>query len=80
MTLPTEFGFNDDRTSASSNSSFILESPVEGNDHLLDFVVTTVDQIDMAVYNSLESIGKRASALKMQPLKNFQEVTFVFFK
>ena len=58
MTLPYEFCFSEERTStASSNSSF--EHANDSNEHLLEFVVTTVDQIDFSLYNALESITNR---------------------
>lgn len=63
MTLPHEFAFSEERSSTSSISSNDLPpgSPLyaDSNEHLLDFVVTTVDQIDLAIYTNLESIGLR---------------------
>ena len=47
-------------SSTSSNSSFEVS---DSNEHLLDFVVTTVDQIDFSLYNAFESMTNRVSKL-----------------
>ena len=57
MTLPYEFCFSDERSSTASSSSSFEHN--DSNEHLLDFVVTTVDQIDFSLYNALESIANR---------------------
>lgn len=60
MTLPHEFCFSDaERSSTSSSSS--TDFHFDSNEHLLDFVVTTVDQIDLALYMALETIANRVS-------------------
>ena len=60
MTLPNEFCFSEERSSTSSNSSFEVS---DSNEHLLDFVVTTVDQIDFSLYNAFESMTNRVSKI-----------------
>ena len=47
-------------SSTSSNSSFEVS---DSNEHLLDFVVTTVDQIDFSLYNAFESMTNRVSKI-----------------
>lgn len=69
MTVPHEFSFYEDRASVSSTSSneFVATVPtgLDTNDHLLEFVITTVDQIDLAIYNALEPMaGKLQPAMK----------------
>lgn len=59
MTLPYEFCFSEERTSTASSSSSFENN--DANEHLLDFVVTTVDQIDFSLYNAFESITNRVS-------------------
>ena len=58
MTVPHDFGISEDRASNSSTSSDI-ETPLDSFDHLLEFVITSVDQIDLAIYSALEPISKK---------------------
>ena len=60
MTVPHEFCFYEERASTSSTSSIELNTTtLDTNEHLLEFVITTVDQIDLAIYSSLESMTKK---------------------
>ena len=63
MTLPYEFCFSEERTSTASSSSSFENN--DANEHLLDFVVTTVDQIDFSLYNAFESITNRVSTISV---------------
>ena len=69
MTVPHDFGISEDRASNSSTSSDI-ETPLDSFDHLLEFVITSVDQIDLAIYSALEPISKK--------VKKKEEITDIF--
>ena len=67
MTVPHEFCFYEDRASTSSSSSneFIATTTtLDTKEHLLDFVITTVDQIDLAIYSALEPMTKKVCNTK----------------
>lgn len=57
--VPHDFGISEDRASLSSTSSNIETTALDSFDHLLEFVITTVDQIDLAIYSALEPISKK---------------------
>ena len=60
MTVPHDFCFYEDRASVSSTSSNeFIATTLDTNEHLLEFVITTVDQIDLAIYNALEPMAER---------------------
>ena len=61
MTVPRDFGISEDRASTSSTSSIndTTTPALDSFDHLLEFVITTVDQIDLAIYSALEPISQK---------------------
>ena len=63
-------------SSTSSNSSFEVS---DSNEHLLDFVVTTVDQIDFSLYNAFESMTNRVSKILVDSYFSIFITYFLFF-
>ena len=67
--VPHDFGISEDRASLSSTSSHIELSALDSFDHLLEFVITTVDQIDLAIYSALEPISKKVTKVNYERLE-----------